>query len=487
MNHRSDLETDGEPDFDNVNRSESECLVGWDDDNDPLKPSNWSNARKVKNIAPLVYCSFLTPLGSTMFAPAIEQVTKSFDSTNSLLSSFSVSVWILGYFVGPLFLAPLSEMHGRFPVYMVCNALFVVFNVATAVAPSLPALIVFRFLAGMFGGCPLVVGAGTLGDLIKPLNRGKVIALWSISVILGPIIGPIAGGYMGETVGWRWICWTLSIAAGFGAVVAFIFQEETYPLILLQRKAARLRKETGDSSLRAAAKPERNAAQIFARSIIRPLRLLFLSPIVSLLSLYQGVMYGYLYLLFTTFPTVFRNRYGFSAGSIGLVYIGLGVGSGISVPIVGFVMDHTAKSVIRKGRELNPEHRLIPLLPVCFCMPIGLFWYGWAAEAKTHWVVPILGTVFVGMGINTLIMCAMTYLIDAHPLYEASAAAAGAATRSLIGAVLPLAGTSMYEALGLGWGNSLLGFLALIMCPLPWFFYKYGGRIRTNPQFQLKL
>lgn len=84
-------------------------------------------------------------------------------------------------------------------------------------------------------------------------------------------------------------------------------------------------------------------------------------------------------------------------------------------------------------------------------------------------------------------MCIATYFIDAHPLYEASAAATLTAVRSLVGCLVPLFGRSMYKALGLGWGNSLLGFLSLAMCPLPWVFFKYGERIRTNPRFQVKL
>lgn len=84
-------------------------------------------------------------------------------------------------------------------------------------------------------------------------------------------------------------------------------------------------------------------------------------------------------------------------------------------------------------------------------------------------------------------MCVVTYFIDAHPLYEASATAALTAVRSLIGALVPLFGRSMYDALDLGWGNSLLGFLSLATCPLPWIFFKYGERIRTNPKFQLTL
>lgn len=82
-------------------------------------------------------------------------------------------------------------------------------------------------------------------------------------------------------------------------------------------------------------------------------------------------------------------------------------------------------------------------------------------------------------------MPVQNYLIDAYTLYAASAIAAATILRSLFGAVLPLAGQSMYAALGLGWGNSLLGFLALAMSPVPFVFWKYGERIRTRSTLKL--
>jgi hypothetical protein len=84
-------------------------------------------------------------------------------------------------------------------------------------------------------------------------------------------------------------------------------------------------------------------------------------------------------------------------------------------------------------------------------------------------------------------MCIGTYFIDAFPMYEASANAALTAVRSLVGALVPLFGRSLYKRLGLGWGASLLAFLSLAMAPLPLFFYKYGERIRTNPRYQIKM
>jgi hypothetical protein len=82
-------------------------------------------------------------------------------------------------------------------------------------------------------------------------------------------------------------------------------------------------------------------------------------------------------------------------------------------------------------------------------------------------------------------MPVITYLTDSYTIYAASVLAANTVLRSLVGALLPLAGPTMYKALGLGWGNSLLGFIALAMVPLPIIFWKFGERIRTSKRFNV--
>lgn len=77
-----------------------------------------------------------------------------------------------------------------------------------------------------------------------------------------------------------------------------------------------------------------------------------------------------------------------------------------------------------------------------------------------------------------LFVSVTTYLVDSYPMYAASAIAANVVLRSVVGAILPLAGPPMYGSLGLGWGNSLLGFICLAMIPLPVVFYKFGARLR---------
>ena len=129
---------------------------------------------------------------------------------------------------------------------------------------------------------------------------------------------------------------------------------------------------------------------------------------------------------------------------------------------------------------MQPEYRLPPLVVGAFFIPAGLFLYGWSAQYKTHWIVPIIGTALVGIGNIAVFMCITSYLVDAFTIFAASALAANTVVRSIMGALLPLAGQSMYASLGLGWGNSLLGFIAVACIPVPWALMKYGEKLRKS-------
>lgn len=146
-----------------------------------------------------------------MFAPGIQGVMKDFHSTDSMLASFVVSVFVLGYVVGPFIIAPLSELYGRVPVYHGSNLLFLVFTVACAVSQDMPQLIVFRLFAGVAGVCPITIGSGTIADMIVQEKRAGIMAVWALGPILGPIVGPVAGGFLAEGAGWRWVFWVIAI------------------------------------------------------------------------------------------------------------------------------------------------------------------------------------------------------------------------------------------------------------------------------------
>ncbi|MCJ1377355.1 hypothetical protein MMC17_000450 [Xylographa soralifera] len=461
-------------------------IVDWDGPNDPMKAVNWSKKEKWRTIGFLSAMTFITPLASSMFAPGVPQVLADFKSDDALLGSFVVSVYILGYATGPLIIAPLSECYGRRWVYHTTNVLFVIFTVSCAVASNLNMLIGFRFLAGCAGSAVLTMGGGTVADLFIQEERGSAIAMFSAGPLLGPVVGPVAGGYLSQAKGWRWVFWVIAIFAGVLTIACFWVLRESYASTILERKARKLRKETGNQSLRSILHSGLSPFNLFKRSIIRPAKMLFFSPIVLLLSIDMAVVYGYLYLLFTTITEVFQSTYHFSQGSVGLTYLGLGIGMFLGLGIFGVASDYILKRQSAKG-EMKPEYRLPPMIPGAFFIPFGLFIYGWTAEKQVFWFVPIFGSSLVGFGLLATFLPIQTYLVDAFTVHAASALAANTVLRSLAGALLPLAGPTMYAKLGLGWGNSLLGFIAVAMLPIPWFFLIYGERIRTSPRFQIAL
>ena len=263
------------------------------------------------------------------------------------------------------------------------------------------------------------------------------------------------------------------------SIAALIFMRETYAPVLLKRKAARLSVERGNPLLVAKGDPGLKPTALFARSIVRPIKMLVFSPIVLALSTFCALVFGLTFLLFTTFPLVFQEQYGFTNGIAGLSYLGLGIGMIFGLALFSVFSDRMLKARAGKA-EMKPEYRLPLMVYFTPIMPIGFFWYGWSANAKVHWIVPILGTLVIGLGSLFVIMPAQIYLVDAFGPYAASALATNTILRSLLGTLIPLAGPYLYNSLGLGWENSLLGFLSLAFAPVPWFFYQYGERVRKR-------
>lgn len=182
-------------------------------------------------------------------------------------------------------------------------------------------------------------------------------------------------------------------------ITSLLSLRESYAYVILDRKAKRLQKETGNPYLRSVLDTGRSPKELFMFSIVRPTKMLFLSPIVFLQSLYTAVIYGYLYLLFTTMTDVFENQYGFSQGNVGLAYLGIGIGSLIGLVILGAISDRLVQRLTKSnGGVFKPEYRLPPMFVGSWFIPLALFWYGWTAEKKDAWILPILGTMFLGTG-----------------------------------------------------------------------------------------
>lgn len=258
---------------------------------------------------------------------------------------------------------------------------------------------------------------------------------------------------------------------------------ETYEPIILAQKANSLRKTTGNNQLRPRTAPANVDYSHYLRSsIARPIKMLVFSPIILFISLYCAFMFGLTYLLYTTYPIVFEDKYGWGPSWAGLAYLGLAIGMFIAIGCIGAVSDKKIKKAKAVGMTTTPEIRLLPMLWTVPIVPLGFVLYGWTTQADNiHWVVPILGTAIIGFGSFAILMPSQVYLVDAFGT-EASASAMAANTflRSLFGTFMPLAGPPLYEALGLGWGNSLLALISLSFAPVPWLLLRYGAKLRAK-------
>jgi len=170
-----------------------------------------------------------------------------------------------------------------------------VFTIACAVAQDTAQLAVFRFLSGLGGGAPLAIGAGVLADMWEAKERGKAIAVFSLGPPIAPTIAPIIAGFISLRTTWRWVMWVLAFATGFTFVFGIIFLSETYPPIILGRKAKRLREESGNKELMTIFEATEQGESLWhkmGKNLVRPAKLLFGNGIVFILSLYMALCYG---------------------------------------------------------------------------------------------------------------------------------------------------------------------------------------------------
>jgi multidrug resistance protein len=340
-----------------------------------------------------------------MFAPSVPLVMSEFKVSNSNLEIWVISVYVLGFAVGPLFVAPMSEIYGRRPVYLISNVLFTIFTIACAVSTNMGMLIAFRFLAGCAGSTPITLGGATIGDMFSTENRGAAMAAMGIGPLLGPSIGPAIGGYLAEARGWRWIFRFQVIISGTTFILGVVGLRETYAVYILEKKTRNLIRETGDLELKSALHDGTATGEHFTSAIIRPGKMLVMSPIILFLSVYVALLFGYLYLFITTFPRVFPEQYGFTTGQTGLTYLGLGVGCFLGLAIMGKTSDALLRRLTARNHgATKPEFRLPPLFVTSPMIAVAFFTYGWASEEKVHWIVPIIGTVIFGAGLMPTIV-----------------------------------------------------------------------------------
>ncbi|KAF9701259.1 hypothetical protein EKO04_000372 [Ascochyta lentis] len=451
-----DVETAYNPGINAIERMlkmEQDIIVTWDGPNDPANPLNWSQSRKWVVTMLVSMFTFISPFSSTMVTPALPVIADDFDIPEGFMRQLVMTIFLLGYAQGPFVLAPLSEIYGRVTVLQYANLIYLAFNTACGFAQTKEQMLAFRFLSGIGGAAPqamqlltvLQLCNGVLADTWRKEERGKGQVIYGMLTWISPCVAPICGAYISQGVSWRWIFWATSIFTVLVQVTALFFLRETFAPAILAKKAKLMRKSLKgiheDVVVRTEYETGDRFSKILRKRLILPFIMMFTHPATQAPSIYRAYLYGVMYLMLSTFPFVFEEVYDMDVGPASLNYLSMCLGFMIGLQISHPLTDglYARLKAYYNLEEGLPEFRVPPMLIAGILCPIGLFIYGWTAQAKVHWIAPNIGCVVVAIGMIIGFQCSQAYTTDAYEAkYAASAAAVGAFMRTMCGFSFPL-------------------------------------------------
>ncbi|SJM86987.1 probable Fluconazole resistance protein 1 [Zygosaccharomyces bailii] len=464
-------------------------LVTFSGPDDPEHPHNWSSTKKTMVIFEIMLLTCVTYMGSSIYTPGQDEIQKEF-GVGHVVGTLNLSMYVLGYGLGPVVFSPLSEfaIFGRQQLYIITLFFFSMLQIGCALVQNIAGLVILRFITGILCSPSLATGGASVGDVVKPEVVPIFIGLWSIGAVAAPCVGPLIGASMVVAKNWRWIFWLLMWISAATLVLLVFFFPETGEENILYRRCKRIRKATGDDryyTLKAREEAKLTAKDVAIITLYRPFEIIMKEPIVLALDVYIALCYGTFYLFFEAFPIVFIGVYNFSLIELGLAYMGFCVGCCFAYAIC---LTFLAKVVAKKfaNNTFTPETFLLLAMGVCWCLPLSLFLFGWAASV--HWTLPMLAEIFFVICVFNLFQATFSYLAMAYPKYMASVFAGNGICRAGFACAFPLFGQAMYNNLAIkgypvGWGSSLLGFFTIGLAVLPFLLYKYGPYLRSKSKF----
>lgn len=286
-----------------------------------------------------------------------------------------------------------------------------------------------------------------MGDLFTAEERGKAVAIYSVIPLLSPIFGPILGGLISQHISWRWAFYVSSLLDAVIQILGLYLLEETYAPVLLRKKQRRsIQLAAPNQQLRSSTKDTLKELPIRLKANLgRAVILLTTQPIVQVFAVYNAFLYGIIYILYTTFPDLYTNIYHQTEGMVGLHYIAMGIGMVIAAEGFTLVNDRIFAFLKAKNNGVPlPEFRVPFMAPATLLIAGGLFWYGWSAQHKLHWVMPDIGSGLFCAGAVICGVSANAYMIDTYGKFSASALAAVGTLRSLTAFGFPLFAPYVY-------------------------------------------
>ncbi|KAI9928241.1 hypothetical protein MW887_002274 [Aspergillus wentii] len=429
------------------------------------------------------------------FPPGVTHMTAEWH-VSQVAVLVGITTFTSGFAVGPMFLAPFSEINGRKPVFVATAILFAVCQLCCSVTRSFPGMLVARFFAGVGGSTFSTMVGGIVSDIYLARDRNTPMALFSWAALFGTGLGP------------------LIITGGMISLAVILFFRETRAPVVLRARAERLNKwyeeleskgyygvnwaqqdvenKVPEGTIapekqvirlrwKIAADEERaNLSTMLRTSLLRPFQLLFTEPVVFFFALWAAFAWSVLYINLSVIPLVFESAYGFSLSKSDAIFTASCTGSTLAL-FISIYQEHLASTKWQKGKWNSvPEHRLYFSCLEGICLPIGLFLFGWSSHYQVHWVVPAIALGIATLGIFSIYLAVFNYLTDTYHRYASSALAAQSFCRNMLGGIFPLVSTQMFDNLSFGPAASLLGGIATALALVPWVLVFFGPQIRAK-------
>ncbi|KAF4783414.1 major facilitator superfamily transporter [Colletotrichum scovillei] len=427
--------------------------LAWDDPRELRNPKNWSFLSRLFHTAIPCFLAFEITFATSITVPATSLIMEEF-SVSRTKSILPLTLYTLGLAIGPLFIAPFSEVIGRKWIYAgSCTFLLAFLGGASAVT-TFSGLLACRFIAGTLGSAGIAVGAGTIADVWELGKGAGASLLYILGPFLGPTLGPLAGAYIihDRDNDWRWTQYVLLMVGAPIWVGAMLMKETS--------KAWILRKESGEEPITFA-----RLGSIVRIAVMRPTKMLLTEVIVSSLAIYTAFAYAMIFSYFGSCSYVLQKYYGFNLREVGLSFLSIIIGYFLATFVFAFLDAKFRIPAVQAG-EGFPEQRLYAAL-------VGTHRGG-------HWAALVAAGIPFGLGAFCLFLSVITYMVDFYgQKAAASALAANGILRYILGAVFPLFTLQMYEKLGVHWAGSVFAFLSLPLIPIPWLLFKYGGKVHV--------
>src|SRR6476646_4861327 len=165
----------------------------------------------------VMFATFMEVLDTTVVNVSLPHIA------GSLSATIEEATWALtSYLVANAIILPmtgwLAGQFGRKRLLMLSVVGFTAASFACGLAPTLPALILFRVIQGATGGALQPLSQAVLLEAVPPHERGKAMACWGLGIVVAPILGPVLGGWLTDTYSWRWVFY-INIPVGMASLI----------------------------------------------------------------------------------------------------------------------------------------------------------------------------------------------------------------------------------------------------------------------------